>query len=337
VNGDLREKVSFLGTPAAYGSADQKVEMRETRMSWVFLIDDFVYKLKKPVRLPHLDFGTIGRRRFFCEEELRLNSRLAPDTYLDLVPLRRDRSVGFRLGGARGRVIDWLVKMRRLPQEDMLDRRVETGQLSRDDIAPITSRLIAFYASRMPEKAGAEAYALHLRREQAINRKTLLQPRFGLAAQAVDLVGRLDALMEEVAPLIEGRVAAGAIVEGHGDLRPEHVCLSNPPQIIDCLEFNRALRMVDPYDEVNYLGMECDMLGADWIRPLLNAALPSSGIAPPDPELLALYTGFRCLLRARLSILHLLERPIRHRAKWRPLALRYLQLAEREIVSLRYR
>ena len=87
---------------------------------------------------PHLDFGTIGRRRFFCEEELRLNSRLAPDTYLDLVPLRRDRSVGFRLGGARGRVIDWLVKMRRLPQEDMLDRRVETGQLSRDDIAPIT-------------------------------------------------------------------------------------------------------------------------------------------------------------------------------------------------------
>jgi uncharacterized protein len=268
---------------------------------------------------------------------LRLNRRLAPDTYLDLVPLRRDRSGDFRLGGARGRIVDWLIKMRRLPQADMLDRRIETGPLSRADIAPITSRLVAFYASCRPEKAGAEAYALHLRREQEINRKTLLQPRFGLAGHAGSVVGRVDALMQEVAPLIEGRVAVGAIVEGHGDLRPEHVCLSSPPQIIDCLEFNRTMRIIDPYDEVDYLGMECEMLGAKWIRASLNAALPTSGIAPPDPALLTFYAAFRCLLRARLSIVHLLEKPIRHPAKWHPLALRYLRQAERELVSRRFR
>lgn len=329
--------MSFLGTLAAYASTDGQVEMRETRMSWVFLTADLVYKLKKPIRLPHLDFSTIGRRRFFCQEELRLNSRLARDTYLDLVPLRRDRAGHFQLGGTKGRVVDWLVKMRRLPQEDMLDRRIYTGTLAPSDMAPVASTLVAFYASRTPEATGAQAYAHHLLREQEINRKTLLQPRFGLPGQAGGVVGRVDALMEELAPLIEERVAVGAILEGHGDLRPEHVCLSGPPQIIDCLEFNRTMRIIDPYDEVDYLGMECEMLGAKWIRPLLNEALPTSGIAPPDPALLTLYAAFRCLLRARLSIVHLLERPIRHPAKWRPLALRYLHQADRELVSRRSR
>jgi hypothetical protein len=80
-------------------------------------------------------------------------------------------------------------------------------------------------------------------------------------------------------------------------------------------KFNRAMRIIDPYDEINYLGMECDMLGADWIRPLLNEALPASCIAPPPPALRVLYAAFRCLLCARLSIVHLLEKPIRRPAK----------------------
>lgn len=330
---DLREKIGFLETPATYGSECGQVDTRETRMSWVFLTADFVYKLKKPVRLPHLDFSTLHRRRFFCEEELRLNRRLAPETYLGLVPLRRDRVGRLCLGGPQERVVDWLIKMRRLPQEDMLDHRIEHGTLVPADIAELAATLVTFYRSLPTETNGAEAYALHLRREQEINRETLLQHSFGIAGPAADVVGRVDALISEALPLIKGRFEARAILEGHGDLRPEHVCLSEPPQIIDCLEFSRTMRIVDPYDEVGYLGMECDMLGAEWIRPQLEKALSQTGILPPPPALKRLYAAFRCLLRARLSILHLLERPIRHPAKWRPLALRYLKQAEREMVS----
>lgn len=330
---ELQEKVAFLSSAAAYGLEGQ-VETRETHMSWIFLTETLAYKLKKPVRFPHLDFSTSVRRRFFCEEELRLNRRLAAETYLDVLPLRRDREGAYALDDGRGRIVDWLVRMRRLPQEDMLDRRIETGALTRSDIEGIASALAAFYASLAPEKTGAEAYAMHLSREQAINREMLLRPRFGIGEQARGVVDKVDALMGEVMPLMKERVAAGAVVEGHGDLRPEHVCLSRPLQIIDCLEFNRTMRIVDPYDEVNYLGIECDMLGAGWIRPLLNAALPASGIEPPEPALLAFYAAFRCLLRARLSIAHLLERPIRKPAKWRPQALAYLRQAENELLSL---
>ena len=311
------------------------MEKCETHMSWVFLTGTHAYKLKKPVRFPHLDFATSASRRFFCEEELRLNRRLAAETYLDVLPLRRDKSGQYCLGDGPGRIVDWLVKMRRLAQQDMLDRRIEAGSLASSDVERIASALVGFYASLPPEKAGGETYALHLLREQEINREMLLQPRFGIGEQARDVVRRVDDLMGEVMPLMRARVSAGAVVEGHGDLRPEHICLSRPLQIIDCLEFNRTMRIVDPYDEVNYLAIECDLLGAGWIRPLLNAALPASGIGPPPPALLALYAAFRCLLRARLSIVHLLERPIRKPAKWRPQALVYLRQAERELLSLR--
>jgi aminoglycoside phosphotransferase family enzyme len=121
--------------------------------------------------------------------------------------------------------------------------------------------------------------------------------------------------------------------KGHGDLRPEHVWLGDPLQIIDCLEFNRSMRMLDPYDEVNYLGMECEILGAAWIREHLMAGVTRHCGHPPSDNLLAAYGAFRALLRARISIVHLLEKPIRKPEKWRPLTLRYLNQARCELVK----
>ncbi len=107
------------------------------------------------------------------------------------------------------------------------------------------------------------------------------------------------------------------------------VCLVTPPQIIDCLEFNRSMRIIDPYDEIGYVALECEVLGADWIRPLLLSALERELGDRPDDPLLALYGRFRALLRARLCLVHLLEHPVRESKKWRPLALAYLTQARR--------
>jgi uncharacterized protein len=328
----LRKKVAFLSSREAHGSA-RPVEARETRMSWVFLSDDTVYKLKKPVTFRYLDFGSIARRRFFCKEEVRLNRRLAADTYRGTVPLRLDSTGRFRIGGQSGRIVDWLVEMKRLPQADMLDERLNAGTVERGDVQPVAARLAEFYAGCRPATRNASAYLRRLAEEQRINRQVLLRPRFALGPKAAVPLDTADSMLARLAPSIERRIVAGAIVEGHGDLRPEHVCLIDPPQIIDCLEFNLSMRLVDPYDEVNYLAMECDMLGAPWIRGVLLAALDGRLPGWPDPEMLALYGGLRALLRARLSILHLDERPIRHPGKWRPLALRYIEQAARELVS----
>ncbi len=329
----LAAKVRFLSNPGAYGREARHVEVRETHMSWVFLTDKLVYKLKKPVRHAFLDFGSIKKRHFYCDEELRLNARLAAETYRRVLPLRQS-SGRFTLGN-RGRIADWLVEMKRLPQDDMLDNRIGTSRVTATEINEVGKTLAAFYARSQSEIADGDAYLRHLTREQRINRAILLRPEFalsGIASRALDMV---DDLLQQLKPRIEARILGGAIVEGHGDLRPEHVCLCQPLQIIDCLEFNRSMRIIDPYDEINYLGLECEMLGAPWIRPLLIQALQSRFPDRPDAGLLALYGGFRALLKARLGIAHLLEAPIRHQETWRPLAIRYIGQAEREILDFR--
>jgi hypothetical protein len=111
-----------------------------------------VYKLKKPVKYPFLDFSTLRRRRFFCEEELRLNCRLANETYRDVVPLRCGRAGRLTLSD-RGRIIEWLVEMKRLPLADMLDARLDRGIATRGDVRRIGERMAGFYAACAPEVA----------------------------------------------------------------------------------------------------------------------------------------------------------------------------------------
>ncbi|MBS3651588.1 hypothetical protein KEU06_23500 [Pseudaminobacter sp. 19-2017] len=334
IRSKLRDKVRALSRPELYGPAVREVEARETQMSWVFLTGSRVYKLKKPNKRPFLDFGTIERRRFFCEEELRLNRRLAAETYLRVRPLRRLPDGDYSIG-ASGRIVDWLVEMKQLPHESMMDELIDAGRLSQGPVLAVSDRLASFYAQIPGEISQGRLYMSHLLDEQRINRALLQRAELGLALESADLLARTDARLEESLPEMETRIAAGLIVEGHGDLRPEHVWLGEPLQIIDCLEFSRRMRILDPYDEANYLGMECEVIGAGWVRQHLLDALKSRFGHEPSERLLSSYGAFRALLRARLSIAHLLERRVRRPEKWRPLALRYLQRAERELARSR--
>ncbi|MCA1408344.1 hypothetical protein I6F26_30545 [Ensifer sp. IC3342] len=325
----LTQKVQFLSNPASHPQRPDKIETRETHMSWVFIADDWVLKLKKPVSRSHLDFSTVEARKFFCEEELRLNRRLARETYRAVKPLYCDDG-GTLTFEKTAHVIDWLVEMRRLPADEMLDARIAANRVSPAEMARITDRLARFYIGCPPEIADGSAYIWHLLEEHEINRELLVRSEFELSGVAALLDG-VGVGLGEMRGAIESRIARGRIVEGHGDLRPEHVCLVSPPQIIDCLEFNRSMRIIDPYDEIGYLALECEVLGADWIRPLLLSALERELGDRPDDRLLALYGGFRALLRARLCLAHLLENPVREPKKWRPLALAYLTQARRHL------
>lgn len=329
---DLAEKVRFLREPGAYGGGVRHVHVRETHMSWVFLTEREVFKLKKPVTYPHLDFSTLEKRRANCEAEVRLNRRLAEDVYLGIVPLRRDARGQLALDGD-GEIIDWLVHMKRLPEADMLDRRIESGRCTQADIERLAGLLGRFYGAQ-PDVPDGEAFIIHLKAEQPVNRSVLEAPDLAFRDTATPLLDALDETRERLRPALEARIAAGAMVEGHGDLRPEHVCLNDTPKIIDCLEFDRRMRIIDPFDEVNYLGLECEIEGAGWIRPLLLSRLEAHIGERPEPALMALYGAFRMLLRARLSAAHLLEDHIRKPEKWEPQTFRYLEIAAREALSL---
>lgn len=328
----LVDKVSFLASPGAYSHRPAEVEVRETHMSWLFLAGSRVYKLKKPLRRPFLDLSTVEKRKHNCETELRLNRRLAGDVYLRALPLRVDERGELTLG-AEGDIVDWLVEMTRLPAAEMLDERIRLGKLGDDEIVSLADCLAALYQRETPQVRDGDAYLRHIETESRLNRTLLMQPRFGLDRQKVAAVlDRVDALIEHWTPAIRERIAQGRIVEGHGDLRPEHVCLVHPPRIIDCLEFDRNMRLLDPYDEVNYLGLECEFVGAGWIRPLLLSQLDEIIGHRPSPQLIATYGAFRASLRARICIAHLIDDNPLEPKRWPDEARRYLSMAADECV-----
>lgn len=327
---DMQAKLEFLRAPQAYGQAEAAVECIETHMSWIFLVGERVFKLKKPVCFPFLDFRTLQAREFYCREEVRLNARMAPGVYLGLAALQWHGGA-FALAppaqlSAPADTVDWLVSMRRLPLEQTLLQRIADQGVARQDMAPLVELLTVFYQTAPPAPITGSDYVSSFQRAQRFNRAVLLHPPFQLC-QAAAAIQRWDAALALGADLLRERASCQRVVDGHGDLRPDHVFLLHPPVVIDCLEFNPALRQIDPFDELAYLGLECDMAGAPWLGPYLHAALAQALHDDPHPALAPLYTTHRALLRARLAVAHLLDSHPHTPEKWQPLAERYLARA----------
>ncbi|MDJ0951294.1 MAG: hypothetical protein QNJ94_20475 [Alphaproteobacteria bacterium] len=325
----LADKVRFLSACQAYASRPRGVTVIETHMSWVFLAGERAYKLKKPVRYPFLDFSTLAAREADARKEIRLNRRLAPDLYLGVQPLTVDASGQLALDG-QGRIVDWLVAMGRLPAARMLDQAIANGTVTRDRILAVAARLAEFYRSAAPAELEPSAYVEGFAREHDLNKEILTDPAFGLGDDRwAPVFKRMEHMLRAEAALLEARVERGHVVDGHGDLRPEHICLTDPPVVIDCLEFNRTLRLVDPFDELTFLALECGRLGADWVGQLIIDRCAESLQDRPCDRLFAFYRTYRACLRARLALSHLREPDPREPARWVPLARTYLDLAEK--------
>lgn len=322
---DVAAKLGFLCT-----CVGQPVQTIETHMSWLVLGPERVLKLKKPVRYPFLDFTTLALREANARAELRLNRRLAARVYLDVLALQWDGQ-DFRLAPesaclASARTVDWLVLMQRLPEERMLDQLLRRGKAGAADIDAVVGVLAPFYRDAQRSTMGIDEYLGHLRSERAIDRAVLLTPQLAVPGAAV-VLDRLDAAFAVHEAEIVARLRAHRVVDGHGDLRPEHVCLLDPPVVIDCLEFNTAMRQQDPFEELVFLGLECEMLGAPWVAPRLIDGCAAALGERPSAALLQLYLAQRALRRARLALAHLLEPSPRTPAKWPAQAQRYVARA----------
>jgi aminoglycoside phosphotransferase family enzyme len=321
----LADKVAYLSRPETYGAAEE-VTCRETHMSFVFLAGARVYKLKKPVRFPYLDFSTLERREAACRAELALNRRLAADVYENVTPLVQGRT-GLSLGGP-GAVVDWLVVMRRLDEGETLEMLAQRRQLTLAHLDRLVERLVKFYRHAEPLSVSPEHQLAHWHLDLAYNRRILLDARLGLPAGLVRAIDRAQRrFLARRAGLLEGRARGRHIVDGHGDLRPEHIWPGEPVRIIDCLEFNPRLRGVDPFDEIAFLCVECERLGAAWAGEMIKRRVVVALGDHLAEELLAFYRCYRATLRARLAIAHLLEPEPRTPEKWPRLARSYLAIA----------
>jgi aminoglycoside phosphotransferase family enzyme len=218
--------------------------------------------------------------------------------------------------------------MRRLDDRLMLDKLLEQGSSLSPAIRKLAELLIRFYGSAPSDSLTPDAYVKRFRDQFRLDRSVVGEPRFRIDhALAKAVLERLDVQLAALDSALRSRVAAGCIIEGHGDLRPEHVWLGDPIRVIDRLEFNRDLRLVDPFDELAFLGMECAVAGADWIGPLLIRTASSALRNPAPSSVVQFYSASRASLRARLSLAHLLDEKPRDPARWEPQAERYLHQA----------
>jgi uncharacterized protein len=327
------EVVRFLASPSSYPAHVDDVQVTETHMSWVFMAGSNVFKMKKPVRSPNFDFTSLSGREMNCREELRLNRRLAPDVYRAVVPLYRgsNHQLSFHAGTD---IVEWLVEMRRLPDDRMLKTFLLNGQLTRAHVRRVIDVLADFYHQADRIELDPSVYAGRFQREQRLNREII--GRFASSVpygRADDVLARLDRALADDESILAERARARRIVEGHGDLRPEHICLCEPVVIFDCLEFSRDLRLVDPFDEIGFLGMECEYLGSRWVKHTLVRRLMLRLDDRPPRRLLALYEAFRAVLRARLTLTHLLDGDVKNRSTWEQRAGRYLALADAALTA----
>lgn len=298
----LREKVAFLRDPASYADGTSVVEAVETHFAWIFLTERHAYKLKKPVRHEQMDYRTLAAREHGCHEEVRLNRRLAPTVYEGVVAL--SERAGRLMLGPGGRPVDWLVKMIRLPAARMLDQALPAGAVTKADLDRIARKLVRFFDQASPSRIAAAQYRARLRARVSANREaferygTRLPQRLAaeVAALQLDIIRRASVVLGE---------RGAHVVEGHGDLRAEHVYLGPPVAIIDCLEFDRDLRLLDPVEEMALLALEIEQLDrTDLATHLLQRFSVLADRTIPS-YVLDFYMSHRAAARARVAAWHL--------------------------------
>jgi aminoglycoside phosphotransferase family enzyme/predicted kinase len=321
------ELIRALSDPAAYPFSVSDIEVKQTHISMVFLAGEFVYKVKKPVKLSFLDFSTFEKRRHFCEEEVRLNRRLAPDVYLGVVPITGD-GAGLCFEGA-GEPVDWAVKMRRLSQEATLERRLARNALAPEGLVALARRLADFH--RM---AARSDHISEFGRFDTVARN--IRENFAVAAPLVgqtmsrSVRDRLISLTEEslsaLRAVIDTRATQNVPCDTHGDLHLDHVYLfpdRQPPGdliVVDCIEFNERFRYADPVADMAFLAMDLAFHGrSDLADVFADAWFEASG----DVEgrgLLPLYVSYRAAVRGKVDGLQLVESEIPEAARARALS-----------------
>ncbi|QLQ25355.1 MAG: AAA family ATPase [Dechloromonas sp.] len=301
--GEQAALVAALRNPACYPHPAGQVEVIETHISYVLLSGAHAYKIKKAVALGFLDFSTLARRRFFCEEELRLNRRLAPELYQAVVAITGPRDAPHFAGS--GEAIEYAVQMARFPQEALLDRQLAAGVLSPDVIDQLADRLADFHerAERAPpdRRFGSPAAVWE---PMAQNFAQLGEELSGAAhdPRLADLEAWSRQRFSQLADLLATRLGDGWIRECHGDLHLGNIVVTAAGlRVFDCIEFDPGLRWIDVLNEIAFLTMDLAERGrADYGHRLLNRYLEAMGDYRGLP-LLAFYTVHRALVRAKVA------------------------------------
>jgi aminoglycoside phosphotransferase family enzyme/predicted kinase len=303
---DSRKQDFFrLISRECHDGLDQQVavECIETHISWVYLTKSQVFKIKKPVTFDFLDFSSLSLRLQACRNEVRLNSRLAPDTYLGVFAIYSDGRGQLSLE-PNGEPIEYGVKMRRLDQGRMMDTLISNNAFGQEELAALQTVLEKFFQQQSPLELSSDEFLAEVLSHTQGNRCILFELSDALGLDH-DVLARIHSAQLSFLWLnrawLESRLNNGFMIDGHGDLRPEHICLENPVAIFDCIEFNDRFRWVDKVDELCFLAIECEKLARKDIGDAVIQSYLLSSQDPAPQSLISFYKSYRACIRAKVE------------------------------------
>jgi len=324
--------------PDAYPEPTKSVRLLQTHVSFLFITDNFVYKIKKPVNFGFLNFSTIDRRRFYCNEEVRLNRRLCPEIYLGVVDVLEVASgAAFR---GDGKVIDYAVKMKKLPEERMLDRMLEKGKITASDIRKIARTIAKFHLNaergRTIDRYGRCAT---IRRNWEENFRQIEDfVDISLADKELTMIKRwVESFLAQNQTLFAERVSHGFIRDCDGDIHLENICLTSRVCIFDCIEFNSRFRYTDTAADIAFFLMDLDFHDKKVFSDLfLDEYIKATGDRDVV-RLLDFYKIYRAVVRGKVESLKMLDPdiPAADRDNAKEKARRYFRLARGYVIRQR--
>ncbi|MGD8985399.1 MAG: hypothetical protein PVI53_15335 [Desulfobacteraceae bacterium] len=300
---DKPSMIQDLLDPRSLPDKTGSVSLIQTHISMVFVGDEFVYKVKKPVDFGFLDFTTLEKRKHYCEQEVRLNQRLAQDTYMGVLPITYDGK-SFRMGQEGGEIVEYAVKMKKIPEDLLMKSLFSRGELGEGHLRQIARVLAKFHlnAERSPEidKFGKpEVFRINtdenFEQTQKYVDTTIASEDFQtLRNWTDDFYGQQGDLFQE-------RITSEKIRDGHGDLHMEHVCLTEKLAIIDCIEFNDRFRYGDTLVDIAFLLMDLEYHGGkDFSHQLWGFYGQETGDTGMD-TLLSFYKVYRAYVRGKVN------------------------------------
>jgi aminoglycoside phosphotransferase family enzyme len=321
-----------LLNPDIYPDHPQAVKFIETHISLLFLTGNNVYKVKKPVDFGFLDFTTLGKRKFFCEQEVKLNRRLSPTIYLGVVTMTKEGN-RIILDG-KGELVEYAVKMRQIPEEFLMDKLLEKKQVSPRMIEAISGKLVKFYFAAETNDL-IQSFAKPERVKQDTDENFEQTEKYIDVTIPGEVYGavknRTNEFFRTNGKIFHQRIASDRIRDCHGDLRLEHIFWGDEISIFDCIEFNERFRYTDVAADIAFLAMDLDYhTRQDLSEHLIRAYIGESG----DQELtevLDFYKCYRAYVRGKVESFRLDDPHIPEEEKKEALkrAQKYFGLAHR--------
>ena len=289
--------------PSSLPDSTQKVLVVQTHISIVFVAEAFVYKVKKPVNFGFLDFSTLEKRKYYCQQEVKLNRRLSKNLYVDVLPITFDGQ-RHHVGGESGEIVEYAIKMRRIPEDWLMKAIYERGELNKGHLEGLAKVLADFHATA-DRSEEIETYG----RPEKVRVNTdenfvQIAKYIGFTVSHDDFCALRDwteGFYTSFPHLFQERIQKGRIRDCHGDLHMEHICLTEGFPIFDCIEFNDRFRYADTLSDIAFLLMDLDYHGGQYWSLILWDAYRRQADEREEEPLIPFYKAYRAVVRGKVN------------------------------------